>query len=240
VSPHPVRSLVLATGAAAMLLLVCAQAGAAAPVPKPGDTLSTARSSTSASDTKAAPAAPATKTKTTVVTSGSSGSSGTSWWTLLVTGLVGLALGGAGCYLLLRSSPRHRTGSAPAAAAAATSGGSPPASWPASAPSPPRPPASDSRFQPLVDAVIATRDMVDPTSVIARRLGAALAEGGVVELAPVGQRFDPAQHHAVETAPTLDPARADQIAEIQRVGYREAHRLIRLPEVIVFRLEQSR
>lgn len=161
----------------------------------------------------------------TIAIPGSSGSSGAPWWMLAVVGLFGVAAGAGVCYTL--------TGrrSMQVAAQGVEQVGSVTPNLVAG------PTTTDGDLGQLIESVIAARDLVDPSSVMARRLGAALACGGVTEVAPVGQPFDPSRHHAVKATATTDPASADLIAEVQRVGYCDAFHLIRPPEVVVFRLE---
>jgi molecular chaperone GrpE len=57
---------------------------------------------------------------------------------------------------------------------------------------------------------------------------------GLTEVNPIGERFDPNAHTAVETVPTANPAEAHCIAEVLQVGYRLNGKLIRSPRVKVF------
>lgn len=241
-----------AGAAGVAIALLGGSSAAAAPVPQPGDTLSVPKPG----DTLNLPTRSNTPTKTPAIPGGassgaatpkrptisagstapaSSDSSDTSWTALTIAAALGLIVGAAATYLLLRGSSGRHAGPAgsgePARAPQPRPTVPPPGGWPAPAPGP------DPRRQPLVDGLIAARDLVDPDSVLSRRLGAALAEGGVRELAPIGERFDPGRHHAVATQPTNDPARAELIADVERVGYADAERMIRLPDVVVFRLD---
>jgi GrpE len=165
---------------------------------------------------------PTTNVETGGAPGSGSGSSGIPWWALAVTGVLAAALGAGFCLVITRR---------PEDTAAVT------ASRTVRAPEPGS--AAGVDLTALVGSVIEARDLLDPDGVMAKRLGAALARSGVSEFAPIGQRFDPARHHAVDAAPTADPASADLIAEVQRVGYFDATHMIRLPEVVVFRLETT-
>ena len=158
------------------------------------------------------------------------GSSGAPWWTLAAAGLVGLALGAGACYAVVGGTGARRLPApAPTTPASTAALGARPA--------PPAAPAPDTAaFDAMVVSVIEARDLVDPSTVLSARLGAALASAGVSEFAPVGQRFDETRHHAVQAAPTSDPANVDLIAEVQRIGYYNQHQMIRLPEVVVYRM----
>jgi molecular chaperone GrpE len=179
------------------------------------------------------PGAPGVGTEQPNVETSSSpgtGSDGIPWWTLAVTGVLAAALG-AGCCLVVTRRPRDPDAAGAPARRAARVSRVPPIPAPAS--------AADADLAALVGSVIEARDLLDPQSVMAQRLGTALARSGVSEFAPIGQPFDPARHHAVDAAPTADPARVDLIAEVQRVGYFDATHMIRPPEVVVFRLEPA-
>lgn len=99
--------------------------------------------------------------------------------------------------------------------------------------------ATSGELDQLIRSVIEARDLADPSSVMAARLGAALTEAGVRELAPVGRPFDPARHFAVGTTPAPDQDKTDVIAEVQRVGYADGDHVIREADVVVFRQEPA-
>jgi len=86
----------------------------------------------------------------------------------------------------------------------------------------------------LIDAVIALRDQL-PSAALGEEAARALTAAGVTELSPDGVAFDPAQHRAVDQVATDDPARHNTVATVERPGYADGSRLIRLPEVVVAR-----
>ncbi|HTW08437.1 MAG TPA: nucleotide exchange factor GrpE [Acidimicrobiales bacterium] len=87
--------------------------------------------------------------------------------------------------------------------------------------------------QALVEACIRARDMVSGGSV-RRILGDALAEAGVREVDPTGERFDPERHCSVGITNTPDPALDDVVASAERVGYEDRGRSLRAASVIVY------
>lgn len=74
---------------------------------------------------------------------------------------------------------------------------------------------------------------------LADTLRAALAAAGVHEVRADGQRFDGRVHEAVDTAPTADPGLHDLVAQTLRCGYVDGDRVVRVPRVVVYRLEQD-
>ncbi len=221
---HTARALSAATFVTIVIALGCGAGPAEAHKPTPVDPFSSAFKVNPTSTVSTGRNEGPIKPTPGVVTPRSSTSSRTPWWSLVLVGFLGLAAGAVGGYAVRRrSAPRHADVSAATVPAATVTAG-------------PSPSKTDGLEQ-LIEAVIAARDLVAPSSVMAQRLGAALAQGGVAELAPVGQAFDPARHHAVQVTPTSDPSNADRIAEVQRIGYSDAHHLIRPPEVVVYRLE---
>lgn len=90
----------------------------------------------------------------------------------------------------------------------------------------------------LVQACIDVADQVTSDGV-RERLVAALVEAGVVPDAPVGQRFDPGQHEASGLVPTADASLHNTIAVIERPGWVDRGRRLRLPRVLVHRLEAT-
>lgn len=67
---------------------------------------------------------------------------------------------------------------------------------------------------------------------IAAQLKGALASHGLVEVAPLGQAFDPNLHEAIAHQPSPDVA-SDHVAAVTRVGYTLNGRLVRAASVVV-------
>lgn len=86
----------------------------------------------------------------------------------------------------------------------------------------------------LVGQVIEARDVAG-SGVLGERLGIALAEVGVSETGAANERFDPGVHRAVDRVEAPDPLLDGVIAEVERPGYRDRGRVLRRPEVIVYR-----
>ncbi len=146
---------------------------------------------------------------------------GLPWWTLVLIGLVGVTVGVIGGYAI---AGRRRS----------------PADPPASTLPGPSPASTLADLDLIIESVIEARDLAQPSTVMTRRLGEALAHAGVREFTPVGAPYDPTRHYAVGTEPAPDAASADLIAEVQRVGYLRDSAVIRAAEVVVFRLEPAR
>ncbi|MDQ4144540.1 MAG: nucleotide exchange factor GrpE [Actinomycetota bacterium] len=94
-----------------------------------------------------------------------------------------------------------------------------------------------SQRRTLVDACIEVRDLV-PSASLRSRLGRALAAAGVSEIDPSGTRFDANLHRAVETLETDDASLDDVVASVVRRGYRDDGRILRPPDVSVYRLRR--
>lgn len=90
----------------------------------------------------------------------------------------------------------------------------------------------------LVRACIDVADQVASDG-MRERLVAALVDAGVVPDAPVGQRFDPARHEAAGLVPTTESSLHNTIAVIERPGWVDRGRRLRLPRVLVHRFEAS-
>lgn len=88
----------------------------------------------------------------------------------------------------------------------------------------------------LVDACVGYRDQLAERH---PRLAGALLEGlnlaGVREIVADGQRFDPRLHEAFGTEPAGRPELHDTVAETVRRGYADGGRVIRVPQVVVYR-----
>jgi hypothetical protein len=89
----------------------------------------------------------------------------------------------------------------------------------------------------LVRELIEVRDQVG-SEALRTSIGAALADVGVVEqsVAP-GVVFDPQLHKGVDRVVTDDPGLDRTVSETERPGYLDRGAPVRLPEVIVHRLE---
>lgn len=87
----------------------------------------------------------------------------------------------------------------------------------------------------LVSALIAIRDQLG-SDVLRSQAGEALQRAGISEVRPDGHRFDPQWHQAVDQVLTTDQTLDGTIAATERPGYVEGTRVIRLPEVVVYRL----
>jgi molecular chaperone GrpE len=98
---------------------------------------------------------------------------------------------------------------------------------------PPPPPDLARDRQALIGSHLYLYDVVRD-DVLRDRLRQALAEAGVSELDSVGDRFDPSLHRATGWVPTDDPALDGRIAEVERHGFRDRERVLRLPEVRVY------
>ncbi|GHH71276.1 hypothetical protein GCM10017673_24540 [Streptosporangium violaceochromogenes] len=92
----------------------------------------------------------------------------------------------------------------------------------------------------LVTACIGCRDQIAERH---PRLSGLLLEGlnraGVREIVADGHRFDPRLHEAFGTEPTERPELHDIVAETVKRGYADGDRLIRVPQVAVYRHEPS-
>lgn len=88
----------------------------------------------------------------------------------------------------------------------------------------------------LVEACIGCRDQIAERH---PRLAGTLLDGlnraGVREIVADGQRFDPRVHEAFGTEPTERPELHDVVAETVKRGYADGDRVIRVPQVAVYR-----
>ncbi|MEV8638369.1 nucleotide exchange factor GrpE [Streptosporangium sp. NPDC051023] len=90
----------------------------------------------------------------------------------------------------------------------------------------------------LVDACIGYRDQISERHPrLADRLMEGLNLAGVQEIIADGQRFDPRLHEAFGTEPTERPELHDLVAETVKRGYADGGRVIRVPQVAVYRHE---
>lgn len=91
----------------------------------------------------------------------------------------------------------------------------------------------------LIQALIDVRDQVG-SDAVRSGIAAALAEVGVAEVTvPAGLAFDPVRHKGVDRLSTADPALDRTVAGTERPGYLDRGAAVRLPEVVVYRLEPS-
>ncbi|MBG0832942.1 nucleotide exchange factor GrpE [Planomonospora sp. ID67723] len=92
----------------------------------------------------------------------------------------------------------------------------------------------------LVEACIGYRDQIAERH---PRLAGTLLDGlnraGVREIVADGQRFDPRLHEAFGTEPTDRPELHDIVAETVKHGYADGDRVIRVPQVAVYRHEPA-
>ncbi|MEU1733165.1 nucleotide exchange factor GrpE [Streptosporangium sp. NPDC020145] len=88
----------------------------------------------------------------------------------------------------------------------------------------------------LVEACIGYRDQIaERHPRLADTLGDGLNRAGVREIVPDGQRFDPRLHEAFGSEPTDRPELHDTVAETVKRGYADGGRVIRVPQVAVYR-----
>ncbi|GIH70120.1 nucleotide exchange factor GrpE [Sphaerimonospora thailandensis] len=93
----------------------------------------------------------------------------------------------------------------------------------------------------LVHACVRHRDQLSERFPhLDEQLCAALESVGVLEVRVDGQRFDARVHEAVDLSPTADPGLHDIVARTTRCGYVDGDRVLRVPRVVVYRLEDPR
>lgn len=117
-----------------------------------------------------------------------------------------------------------------------------PDSEPALPEAPQRPPedAADRERSQLVERVIDACDYIR-SDAVRQSLVRALGEIGVEEVvADEGERFDPHRHKAWERVATTDPALDETVAGTERPGFSDRGRVVRFPEVRVYRLDGGR
>lgn len=88
----------------------------------------------------------------------------------------------------------------------------------------------------LLLACIRYRDQLaeqDPAT--GDRLLAALRSVGVKEIRGDGELFTPCHHESVDVTTTPRSELHDQVAQTTRLGYRDGARVVRLPQVVVYR-----
>jgi hypothetical protein len=92
------------------------------------------------------------------------------------------------------------------------------------------------RREDLVDSCVRYRDQLaerDPA--LAAHLLGALAQAGVTEMVADGEAFDPHRHQSMDVQDTPYAYLRDVVAATTRPGYLDNGRVLRLPEVIVYR-----
>ncbi|GAA4255938.1 nucleotide exchange factor GrpE [Dactylosporangium darangshiense] len=90
----------------------------------------------------------------------------------------------------------------------------------------------------LVAAMIDIGDRLrDRDPALWKRLNRHLGEVGVECVIVDGQPYDERLHDAVGREPTADPDLQKTVASTERAGYVDRGRVLRLPEVMVFRTE---
>lgn len=116
-----------------------------------------------------------------------------------------------------------------------------PRSAPQSKASRPRAAAADATASELEELISACVEIIDraPSSALSERLDEALGRAGVVRVDPAGERFDPDLHHAVQRVATDRVDRHNVVAATLRPGYSGHGRVVREPEVAVYRHEGS-
>jgi hypothetical protein len=67
------------------------------------------------------------------------------------------------------------------------------------------------------------------------RLLSTMASVGVEVIAPDGEPFDSERHHAIFRTPTTDRSQHGRVASTERLGFSDRGRIIRRPEVAVYR-----
>jgi hypothetical protein len=92
----------------------------------------------------------------------------------------------------------------------------------------------------LVEACIAYRDQIaERHPQLAGTLLEGLNRAGIREIVADGRRFDPRLHEAFGTEPTDQPDLHDTVAETVKHGYADGDRVIRVPQVAVYRHESG-
>lgn len=101
-------------------------------------------------------------------------------------------------------------------------------------------PDGDADRDVLVQACIELSDRLrDANPALWRRLCRGLAAIGVETVVVDGQRFDPEAYDAVGREPTAEPARHLTVANTEFCGFTDRGRLLRRPEVVVYRMEET-
>ena len=84
-----------------------------------------------------------------------------------------------------------------------------------------------------------TEALHEGIGLVARKFAKVLADAGVEQVNPLGERFDPNFHDALMMTPTEDPEEDELVSHVVLVGYRLGDRLLRPARVTVFRHEEG-
>ena len=84
-----------------------------------------------------------------------------------------------------------------------------------------------------------TEALHEGIGLVARKFAKVLADAGVEQVNPLGERFDPNFHDALMMTPTEDPEEDELVSHVVLVGYRLGARLLRPARVTVFRHEEA-
>lgn len=84
-----------------------------------------------------------------------------------------------------------------------------------------------------------TEALHEGIGLVARKFAKFLADAGVEQVDPLGERFDPNLHDALMMTPTEDPEEDELVSHVVLVGYRLGARLLRPARVTVFRHEEA-
>jgi hypothetical protein len=90
----------------------------------------------------------------------------------------------------------------------------------------------------LVDLCVELEDLL-PQPALREKVHRALAKVGVTASEPVGDIFDPEHHCSVGSMPTGDPELHDHVASVERCGFNDHGRELRIPDVIVWRYDAT-
>lgn len=179
----------------------------------------------------------ATAAATTAVPAGTSrGGSGDDGPSALVTGLAGALAGAALGFVVgavvFRARRRAAAGPAPVPVPA------PPPAVPAPGPAEAERALAAQRHA-LAVALIGIADRFD-SDAVRNDVGHALADAGLrVYPVQAGEPFDPSRHRGVDAQPTTDPALDGRIARVERNGWIDGDTVLRVPDVVVNRLEAA-
>lgn len=91
-----------------------------------------------------------------------------------------------------------------------------------------------SRFAHVDPAATEARTLVEGVALVERNLLKSLAGHGLEVVNPLGERFDPARHEALTTAPAPSAEQDGCVAQVYQVGYLLGAVLLRPARVVVF------